>query len=410
MMRTKTDFNKIVGAVDMSALETRTRKVIAAIKKYYVTYPKHGKIDFTIFIPFLQNVVLSGASKEDKLVYLNIAKNMTKNYPNESTRAGLMSSIQQVNLVQVVREVTESYIDGEEIDPALELTEALNTYNSAVGALDMPEVEENIDALLEDDASDHGVHWRLQAINDAMRPLRGGDFGILAARPDQGKTSLCCSELTFMAPQLPKDTPVLWLNNEGPGYRITPRLFQAALNCTNADLIKLKEDGELYSRYIDALGGQHRIRIMDIHGKNTGQVEAIIAAVKPGIILYDMIDNIKGFMTAARTDLQLELMYQWGRDMSVKYDAIGLATSQISVEGVDIQYPGMSCLKDSKTGKQGACDFQLMMGSMETKPEYANTRWLGLPKNKLRRLASKPLQCPVIFDKDKARFREMESK
>ena len=47
MMRTKTDFNKIVGAVDMSALETRTRKVIAAIKKYYVTYPKHGKIDFT---------------------------------------------------------------------------------------------------------------------------------------------------------------------------------------------------------------------------------------------------------------------------------------------------------------------------------------------------------------------------
>jgi replicative DNA helicase len=120
-----------------------------------------------------------------------------------------------------------------------------------------------------------------------------------------------------------------------------------------------------------------------------------------------MIDNIRGFGSEARTDLQLEEMYKWARERSVKYDAIGLATSQISAEGDGLQFPTLSMLKDSKTGKQGACDFQLMIGASND-PNLEYSRYLSLPKNKLRRdgQPSDP-RCEVRFQPNLARYEDI---
>lgn len=408
MIRVRSDYNKIISALDVDTLEKNTKQLFRAVSKYYKKYPSHGTVDFTLFVPEMDRAGMIGKDDEEKQVFRNIIKNMIANYPDEETRAGILESVHQNNLMHRAMIISEKWVDGEDIDPVSEIQMAMDKYMTAVGFNTMPEVSENIDELLEGMDNDAGVHWRLGCLNKHMRPLRGGDFGVLAARPDQGKTSFLASELTFMVPQLPEGRPALWLNNEGPGYAIRPRLMQAALNCTTEDLIEKKEAGKLYDEYFEAVGGQNKIRIMDIQGYNVGQVEALIAETNPGLIIYDMIDNIHGFGDSARNDLMLEKMYQWARERAVKYDAIALATSQISSEGANTQYPGLSMLKDSKTGKQGACDFQLMIGSIENKAEYRNTRWLSLPKNKLRRLSSGVLQASVKFDRDRARYRDLE--
>lgn len=409
LMRVRSDYNRIIGAVNVEALEPKTRSMVRAIDKYYKKHNGHGQIDFSVFIPFMERNVYPDLSTEDKQVYRGIIKNMSVKYPDDETRKAIMESIHELNIVHKMFNIAEAYNDGEDIDPIEEIHMALDKYKLGVGVASMPEVGEDIDELLDNMGNDEGIHWRLPCLNECMRPMRGGDFGILAARPDQGKTSFLCSELTFMAPQLPEGRPILWLNNEGPGFAIRPRLMQAALNCTTQQLLDKKAAGTLYDEYHEAVGGKDRVRIMDIHGYNIGQVESLIEDTTPGIVVYDMIDNIYGFGDAARTDLQLEKMYQRARELAVKYDAFALATSQISADGIDEQYPGLGQLKDSKTGKQGACDFQLMIGSLETKPEFAHSRWLSLPKNKLRRIKSRKLLDQVVFDRDKARYREIQS-
>lgn len=409
LMRVRSDYNKIIGAVTVEALEPKTRNLVRAIDRYYKKHKSHGQIDFSVFIPFIERSVFPSINEDDHKTYLGIIKNMATKYPDEETRGWIMESIQDNNFAHSAFQVIEAYNSGEDVEIIQEFKSLMDTYETAMGKLDLPEVGENIDDLLEGMDHDDGIHWRLGCLNNAMRPMRGGDFGIIAARPDQGKTSFLCSELTFMAPQLPEGRPVLWLNNEGPGYAIRPRLMQAALNCTVAGLIEKKEAGTLYDEYWEAVGGKDRIRIMDIHGWTNGQVESLIEETTPGLIVYDMIDNIYGFGESARTDLALEKMYQWAREKAVKYDAAAIATSQISAEGIDERYPGMGMLKDSKTGKQGACEFQLMIGSHETKPEFASARWVSLPKNKLRRVKSKLLLEQVVFDRDKARYREIQT-
>jgi replicative DNA helicase len=166
--------------------------------------------------------------------------------------------------------------------------------------------------------------------------------------------------------------------------------------------------GLLVNEYREAVGRLDRIRVVDIHGLTNMQCEMIIEANNPGIVIYDMIDSIKGFGDAARTDLGLEKMYQWGRERSVKYDSIGIATSQISADGDGLRYPTMAMLKDSKTGKQGACDFQIMIGSIN-EPGFSSSRFIGIPKNKLRRPdgPASP-DCEVAFDGLRSRYKDME--
>ena len=106
-------------------------------------------------------------------------------------------------------------------------------------------------------------------------------------------------------------------------------------------------------------------------------------------------------------DLALEEMYKWGREIAVKYDIVGLATSQISNEGDGLQFPTMGMLKDSKTGKQGACDFQLMIGSSND-PMLQNFRYIGLPKNKLRREGGRSdPRATVKFNHGTARYEDI---
>lgn len=211
-----------------------------------------------------------------------------------------------------------------------------------------------------------------------------------------------------MAGQMPPDRNVLWLNNEGPGKRIIPRLYQAA---TGLSMTQMKEEhsaNRLEQAYIEVVGRRDRIRVMDIHGWGNAQVEQLIEEHNAGVCVFDMIDNINGFGSEARTDLQLEAMYQWGRERMVKFDCIGLASSQISAEGDNMQFPPMSALKDSKTGKQGACDFQIMIGSVND-PNMRNSRFIGIPKNKLRR-ADGPgnPQQEVLFDGTRSRYLDIQ--
>jgi replicative DNA helicase len=267
-------------------------------------------------------------------------------------------------------------------------------------------------------------------MNRHMKPLRGGDFLVFAARPDKGKTTAISHVVTHMAPQVDKLYPeqgrsILWFNNEGPGRNIVFRNFQSALNATVEDMAKLQtqpcktpENTEKYKHrlreaYAEALGGRPGVlRVLDIHGMWSHEVEELIERYTPAVVVFDMIDNIKfGGETAnngQRTDQLLETMYQWARMMAVKHDFTALATSQISGDGDGMQFPSLTMLKDSKTGKQGAADVIVTMGTVND-PMLENSRYIGFTKNKRSRTGmSKSPQQEVIFDKDRGRLIEIE--
>lgn len=308
--------------------------------------------------------------------------------------------------------IVERFNEGDEIDLGAAMREIVERFEADCDRkVKTPWVRDDINDLLQDDADDRGFHWRLPDLNESLRPLRPGDFGILAGRPDTGKTTFVTDQLTHFAPQVDQLFPgemrsILWFNNEGPGKRIVSRLYQSALNATMADLVAKSKAGTVAADYLAVTGRPDVIRVFDVHDFWNHEVEDIIRTTPPAIIVFDMVDNIKfGGGTnnnGTRTDQLLEAMYQWARVIAVKHDCVVLATSQISADGENLAYPTLSMLKDSKTGKQGAADFILTIGYQQ---DFPLTRYLGLTKNKLARVGgNKLLRAETTFDGNRGRY------
>lgn len=406
IMKHRNDYGLLNPLVTAEALEPQTKALLQDFGRYFDLFPSHDTIDLETFLTRFK-AWHPGITDERVREFARILANAFKLEADEDQKNAVLQELADHNVVVRLANLTAQFQEGEVPDVLSALNNIFDTYKLSRGVKQIKYIDTPIGDLLQDEFDDVGVSWRLHCLNESMRRLRGGDFGIIAGRPDKGKTSFIASEITHMAPQLPEDRNVLWLNNEGPGKRIIPRVYQAALGLTMNEMKEMARQDLLVDAYRKHMSRLDRVRVVDIHGLNNSQVEMVIEANNPGIIVYDMIDNIGGFGDASRNDLKLEYMYQWARERSVKYDAIGLATSQISSEGDGTRFPTLSMLKDSKTGKQGACDFQLMIGAVND-PNLANARFIGLPKNKMRKPDGKAdPQAEVIFDALRSRYKDV---
>ena len=407
IMKYRKEFNQLYPGIPRAALDRITVQLLEDFNKYFTKFPTHFKIDLELFFPRFKQ--WHPTLNDDQMAAYRQVLSKIEADVDDDTKAGVMNDLFENAMAVNMANIIQQFENGELDLPLAEyLNSELDTFKLQTRSRLAVWNDTPLDVLFPDyTEQDEGIHWRLACLNESMRGMLPGDFGLIAGRPDKGKTSFLASEVTFMAAQLPADKNVLWFNNEGVSDRIRARTFQAAIGKTPAECAELRKSGELMAEYEKAVGRADKIRIFDIHGYHIGQVEALIENNNPGIIVYDMIDNIRGFGSEARTDLQLEKMYQWARERCVKFNCIGLAASQISAEGDGTPYPEMWMLKDSRTGKQGACDFQLMIGT--GREGTANCRYVSLPKNKLRREGAKGNpQCEVVFDIDRARYKDID--
>lgn len=407
VLKHRKEFKAIFAGLPDNVMAPETKAVLEDYGKYFAKFPSHETVDMVTFIPMFKRLH-PGMNDEKFRSYTAILKNAAKE-PDDATRVGILQHVHEIAMATDILGLIQNYEDGTIPDISGAIQARVDRYKINIGLKADTWINDSIDVLLQDEIDDSGLRWRLSCLNESMRGLRGGDFGIIAGRPDKGKTTFLSSEVTYMLPQLPPDRNLIWLNNEGKGKRIIPRIYQSALGIPMSEMIRMNNEKKLVPAYKKAIGGRiDRVRIFDIHGFHVGQVELILEQNNPGIVVFDMIDHIRGFQNEPRTDLALEEMYKWGRERCVKYDFAGLATSQISNEGDGLMFPTLGMLKDSKTGKQGACDFQLMIGASND-IALQNARYIGLPKNKLRREgAPGDPHCEVRFEPQIARYSDIQ--
>lgn len=407
LLKDRKRYERYAKSIPAGTLTAETKALIKRFGEFFETTDA-ARVTFDEFWPFLRSRYPNWKPKDEEHWHALI-KPIDKDNPvglDDSIVSNLLTADLGTNALALI----EKWSTGGEVDLSTALALLVEQHEGALNRkVKTPVVELSYEAMIEEETTDTGLHWRLECLNQSMRPLRAGDFGVIAARPDRGKTSFIADQITFMAPQLlalhDDFRPILWLNNEGPGRRIVSRVRQAAAGVTMTEQAELGPEG-MRKAVADALGHPDMVKVCDIHGYQTYEVADLLRKHRPGLVVFDMIDNIhfagSTLNGGERTDQLLEAMYQWARDQCVKFDFIGLATSQISDAGEQMQYPTQNMLKDSRTGKQGACDFIITLGEQT---QYPNTRFIGCTKNKIVRQGGKySPQQQVHFDRDRSRF------
>jgi len=372
---------------------------------YYAAFPERTDIQ----LDELQSLVrlrATGSSPESIQITLHLIDQMRKR-PDDTAINGILGQLYELDLSGRAAALIEKYQRGEEVDLAYELSRlSQQAVRSKASATPDDYIKTGIDDLLAEVSDDKGLKFnRIAALREHILGLSGGASIAIAARPDKGKTSFISSILTDFAPQVVAmyggARPILWLNNEGSGKRIIPRIYQAALGKDLNEIIALSNLGQLVPAYTASIGGiPDLIRVKDMHGASLAQIEQVIEAQRPSVVVADMLGNFRlsGAASGSNKADAVEQIWQEWRELMVRHDCIGLATVQISVEGGNMLYPPYSALKDSKTGIQGATDVILMMGSLDN-PDAQAIRGLSSPKNKFA-APGKPscFQSELYFD------------
>jgi len=409
-LRVRGDYNSLRKAVPLTALEPRTKVLVEDIDKYYKEFPDHDTIDFIVFRDLFFQTWHRGLTEEQQTFYHKVLKNADVNIGDDVKKV-LMNNLIELKFATDAANLIQQYESGDEVNVVHDMSDmSADALERLLLREDAGYTQPDFNELMQSDTDDAGLKWRIDGINRAMRPLRGGDFLIIAARPDKGKTSFIADAATCFASQCPEDRPILWLSNEGVRDNIIKRSISAALGETIQELITRNNAGTLMDDYSNSIGHNNAVQIEDICGWTNFEVADLIEQRTPSLVIFDMIDKIRfmGIGQDARTDQKLEEMYSWFREHGIKNDYASLATSQISGDGAGLEWPEDHQLKDSKTGKQGACDVIMMIGHSND-PMKSECRYISTPKNKLRRSGTQDLRLTTLFQMDRSRFLEVQS-
>lgn len=392
-------------------VSAETRVLLKWYKKYFKAVPSGPKLDLGTLKEMIK---LKSKDKEGADLLIALVNSLEAAEPDEEALAAVGEQLAAEDLRGKIGAVLARYDDDDEVDLAFECMQLADATLRSTGRQSAHEYEDTpIEELLAEIDKDEGLKFRRwPTFYHGLVGIMPGISVAVAARPDKGKSSLVASIATDWAPQAAKlwgtQRPMLWLNNEGKGRRLIPRIYQAALGASTEQLIKWSNDKSLRKRYERAIGAPYDfIRVKDMHGAKMAEIERVISAVRPSVVFADMLSNFHVGGPIGAKHEEVQQIWVMMRELAARYDFVSVGTIQISQEGANMLYPPQSALKDSKTGVQGAVDLLLMAGNYEA--ENSEIRGFSTTKNKLQKSGHPTyLKASIHFDSALCDFTEVE--
>ena len=389
-----------------------TNIILDGMDKYYKTFPGVSDFVWDSFSAFL----IADQSKrltDDAIVKLRMTLTKAKTFVPHHAHEEVVKTLIELDYLALIMDECEKVKEGSSDLEHVHII-ATNALRDVERYIEKDDLFVSADlSSIADRISSTGYEWRLDVLNRSLGPLRTGNFVIVAARVEVGKTTFLASEVSYIAQQLPKGRPVVWVNNEEESSVVFFRIVQATLGQESKTLIA--DPNRAMASYTSLMGGnKDQIRVTkDMN--NVRDLETLFREVNPGLIVFDQLDKVDGFNKGdEREDIKLGKIYKWARELARNYGPV-IAASQLSASVVDLKDPpfiGMDALRGSKTDKPGEADVVLTIGKYKEpkSPEEEMIRTINVPKNKLPGGGTKQMESErhgqylVTIDPIRARF------
>lgn len=374
----KDTYNRFKEHVKKHNVSPITLEIFNVLGEYWDNYPTRTEINYSEFRTFFS--IVKGRKVKDPSAYEvafdNLKDALDKPSPIVKDLLGKLIETDYATQIYDVCLKIGTGMGGEleSIEPML------NAYKKEIGTSvekDDVFVKPSLDYLSGVVASG-GLKWRLKELNVALGPIRKGDFIIIAARPETGKTTFTASEASYMMTQLQPDEHVIWINNEEASNKVMMRVIQAFNQVTSSELLS---DPKTCESNFTMNGGDRFLILDDDSGiKSVTKIARLFKEYKPGLIIFDQLDKVHGFKQD-REDLRIGQLYEWARDVAKDYCPV-IAISQVDGTGEGEKWIQMNQLRGSKTDKIGEADAIITIGK-SNEPAMDLQRFIHVPKNKL---------------------------
>lgn len=376
-IRNRDNYNRFKPYIKEHTLGKEAAKIVNSLGTYLKDYPSITNVDWEAFSTWFCLYEERTLSKESLPTYRTIFHKLSTTPPSPSADGVLGYYITADYATRIANEALKG--GNCNLDQIDELIKNSNLERSrALKLSDMFEMGGVSEALKS--ASEPGLSWRLNELNISVGPLRTGDFLIVTARPEVGKTTFIASEVSYMATQMgTHKRPIIWINNEERSSKVMLRIQQAALGWSLPDILANEtKANEEYNKLV----GEGRIMVLKNDARATvEQLSTMFHEHNPALIVFDQLDKVAGFHKEEQEHARLGKLYLWARELSHLYGPV-IAASQASEQAENLRYLSQNHLRGSKTDKPGEADAIIGIGKTDEVVDV-NARFIHVMKNKL---------------------------
>ena len=223
--------------------------------------------------------------------------------------------------------------------------------------------------------------FNLPSLQRATNGIGRGNFMIIFARPETGKTAFWISLVASPQGFAWQQKKVSIFANEEPAIRTQMRLLNASTGLQRGNILNGSRDiaknrWASISPYIENF---------DCVDKTINDLDEYCSTNEVDILIIDQLDkiNVEGKYNA--THEKLREVYRQARELAKRHNILVIGMSQASAEAQGRSRVTFSVMENSKTGKSAEADVILGLGKEDEIENYLDdcVRFVTLSKNKL---------------------------
>lgn len=410
VMMNKEAYSRYASLVSRDYIDPVVVTILDMFGNYYTTTAT-DKIIISDFIGYVNTVASTALKPEKVALILSLLADIEKNPAPTATGESILRALIDRYFAREIAFESGMIAEGKAVDMSV-IKRTYDKYLSEAGKVDNINkyfVEVNsIKGLVERVYSSDGLHWPLTSLEQAVGPLRKGDFAVIGARPETGKTSM----LTFAAAHMANQTPynILWATNEEAGQKVYTRFVQASTGLTIRQIEADPVGAE--KLFLSKVGSLGKLRMLDKADLSVRDIEEALSQEQYGLIVIDQLRKVHSRSAGDGSEVQrLGRLYQQAREWSKMYAPV-ITVHQARGDAHGVLFPQGNQLEGSQTEVQGECDLQIMMGRSFEKG-HENHIGLNIVRNKL---TGSPKTIPALrhckivldFDRETAQFVDKE--
>ena len=241
------------------------------------------------------------------------------------------------------------------------------------------DVTDDIYELLAVVSNTNRFKFNIETLSRNVYGIGRGEFGVIAAYSNVGKTALAISLCAAPGGFCQQDAKVCYIANEEVAKRTKLRAIQAYTGMTKDEIeFDPQAASALYS------GIKDRLIFADAQGWDIQMLDAYLGKQKCEVCIIDMADKIALNTQFNSGHERLRELYYRLRELAKKHDCAVIGISQASAEAEGKTRLTPTMLEGSKVGKIAECDILIGAGKANDAENPDDpTRYLTVMKNKI---------------------------
>ena len=309
--------------------------------------------------------------------------------PNKKIAVTILESLhKQAIAKQIAVKATEMYNNTN--DTTFNDIQTLIDESNGVNKEEYENVTDDIHLLI--DALKDNTKWKfnLSELRDRVNGIGDGNFLIVFARPESGKTAFWVNMVAGQGGFASQGAKVCALINEEPAIRTQMRLVNAHTGMSFAEIKNNPtKAGESWASIKD------NMRILDTVDWSLDKIDSYVAKEKPNVLIIDQLDKVHVTGTFARTDEKLRAIYTGAREIAKRRSCALIGISQASADASGRLDLTFDMMENSKTGKAAEADVIIGVGFSNNLDVDQDLRSVAVSKNKITGYHGK-MTCKII--------------